>query len=114
MDFFYFSATLDIVSVLTATTTISLVLVVTFILYMVIKKCLKSRQALIRNYDTPEVVTMDGKYETLQRKKQSDEVENNPAVTYMEIAAISSEYINLNWKQSYSKEIDMLEKEDLK
>lgn len=44
----------------------------------------------------PEVVTMDGKYETLQRKKQSDEVENNPAVDYLEIAVISSEYINLN------------------
>lgn len=82
MDFFYFSATLDTVSVLTATTTISLVLVVTFILYMVIKKCLKSRQALIRNYDMPEVVTMDGKYETLQRKKQSGEVGNNPAKLY--------------------------------
>lgn len=96
MDLFYFSATLDTVSVLTATTTISLVLVVTFILYMVIKKCLKSRQAPIRNYDMSEVVTMDGKYETLQRKKQSDEVENNPAVDYLEIAVISSEYINLN------------------
>lgn len=46
----------------------------------------------------PEVVTRDGKYETLQRKKQSDEVGNNPAVIYMEIAAISSEYINLNGK----------------
>lgn len=96
MDFFYFSATLDTVSILTATTSISLVLSVTFILYMVIKKCLKSRQAPIRNYDMPEVVTMGGKYETLQRKKPSDEVENNPAVAYMEIAAISSEYINLN------------------
>lgn len=31
----------------------------------------------------PEVVTMDSKYETLQRKKPSDEV-------------ISSEYTNLN------------------
>lgn len=97
-------------SVLTATTTILLVLVVTFILYMIIKKFLKSRQALIRNYDMPEVVTMDGNYETLQRKKQSDEVGNNPAVNYMEIAAISSEYINLNWKQSYSKDIDMFAK----
>lgn len=96
MDFFYFSATLDTVSILTATTSISLVLSVTFILYMVIKKCLKSRQAPIRNYDMPEVVTMGGKYETLQRKKPSDEVENNPAVAYMGIAAISSEYINLN------------------
>lgn len=44
----------------------------------------------------PEVVTMDSKYETLQRKKPSDEVEKNAAVEYMEIAAISSEYTNLN------------------
>lgn len=46
----------------------------------------------------PEVVTIDSKYETLQRKKQSDEVEHNPAVDYMEIAAMSSEYINSNLK----------------
>lgn len=44
----------------------------------------------------PEVVTIDSKYDTLQRKKQSDKVEHNLAVEYMEIAAISSEYINLN------------------
>lgn len=44
----------------------------------------------------PEVVTIDSKYETPQRKKPSDEVENNRAVEYMKIADISSEYINLN------------------
>lgn len=91
-----FSATLDTVSVLTATTTSSLVLVVAFILYMVKKKCVYSRKTPTRNYDIPEVVTMDSKYKTLQRKKPSDEVKKNPAVEYMEIAAFSSEYINLN------------------
>lgn len=63
---------------------------------MVKKKCVYSRQTPTRNYDMPEVVTMDSKYETLQRKKPSDEVEKNAAVEYMEIAAISSEYTNLN------------------
>lgn len=96
MFFFFFSASIDTVSVLTATTTISLALVVAFMLYMIKKKCLNSRQTPTRNYDMPEVVTIDSKYDTLQRKKQSDEVEHNPAVEYMEIAAISSEYINLN------------------
>lgn len=44
----------------------------------------------------PKVVTMDSKYETLQSKKPSDEVKQNPEVQYMEIAAISPEYINLS------------------
>lgn len=60
------------------------------------------------------MITIDSKYETLQRKKTSDEVENNSAAEYMEIEAISSEYINLNLKQSYLKNIDILPKEDFK
>lgn len=83
-------------SLLTATTTISLVLVVIFILYTVKKRCLTLRKTSTQNYDVPEVITIGSIYETIQRQKTLEELETNPATEYMEIAAISSEYINLN------------------
>lgn len=83
-------------SVLAATTAISLVVIVVFTLYILKKKCLYAKQTPTRNHDVQEGITIGSKYETLQRKKPSDEVENNPATEYMEIASISSEYINMN------------------
>lgn len=83
-------------SVLTATTTISLVVIVVLISYILKKKCRYSRQASTRNHDGPEVITIGSKYETLQRKKPSDDFENNSVTEYMEIASISPEYTNLN------------------
>lgn len=59
-------------------------------------KCLNLRRAPTQNYDGPEVIAIGSKYETLQIKKTSEEQETNPATEYMEISAISSEYISLN------------------
>lgn len=52
------------------------------------------RKTPTQNYDVSEAITIGSRYETLQRKKSSDET--NPATEYMEISAVSSEYINLN------------------
>lgn len=54
------------------------------------------RQTPTRSNDGPEVITIGSKYETLQRKKPSDDFENNSATEYMEIASMSPEYTNLN------------------
>lgn len=83
-------------SVLTATTTISLVVIVVLISYILKKKYPYSRQPPTQNYDVPEVITISSKYETLQRKKPSEELENNQATEYMEIASLSPQYTNLN------------------
>lgn len=83
-------------SVLIATTTISLVVIVVLISYILRKNSPYSRQTATRNHDVPEVITIGSKYETLQRKKPSDELENNPATEYMEITSFSPEYTNLN------------------
>lgn len=83
-------------SVLTATTTISLVVIVVLISYILKKKCPYLRQTPTRNNDGPEVINIDSKYETLQRKKPSEELKHSPATEYMEIASISSDHTNLN------------------
>lgn len=93
---YFILATFDTVSVLAATTTISLVVIVVLIAYILRKKYPYSRQTPTRNHDVPEVITIGSKYETLQRKKPSDELENNPATEYMEITSFSPEYTNLN------------------
>lgn len=83
-------------SVLTATTTISLVVIVVLISYILNKKCPYLRQTPTRNHDVQEVIPIGSKYETLQIKKPSDEFENSSATAYMEIASMSPEYTNLN------------------
>lgn len=70
--------------------------IVVLISYILKKKCPCFRQTPTRNHDVQEVITIGSKYETLQRKKPSDEFENNSATEYMEIASISPEYTNLN------------------
>lgn len=54
---------------------------------------LNLRKTPTQNYNVPEAITIASRYGTLQRKKTSDET--NPATEYMEISAVSSEYINL-------------------
>lgn len=82
-------------SVLAATTTISLMVIVVLISYILKKNCPYLRQTPTRNNDEREVITTGSKYETLQRKKPSDDFKNNSATEYMEIASISPEYTNL-------------------
>lgn len=84
---FFFSATVDVVSLLTATTTISLVGVVVFTLYTLKLNCILSRKKSALDYN---VKTSDGKYETLQRSNASDTVGIDTATEYMEISAITS------------------------
>lgn len=70
---------------------------------------MSSRQTAERNNDVSEVRTVDSKYETLQRKKVTGEVDiHTPgeymeidrvkATEYMEISAINSDDIDLNMK----------------
>lgn len=54
------------------------------------------RQTPTRSNNGPEVITIGSKYETLQRKKPSDDFENNSTTEYMEITSMSPEYTNLN------------------
>lgn len=65
-------------------------------LYIVKKKCLNLnlRKTPTQNYDVPEAITIGSRYETLHRKQTPDET--NPATEYMDISAVSTEYINLN------------------
>lgn len=87
---FFFSATVDVVSLLTATTTISLVGVVVFTLYTLKLNCILSRKTSALDYDDSNVKTIDGKYETLQRNNALDTVGSDTATEYMEISAITS------------------------
>lgn len=87
---FFFSATVDVVSLLTATTTISLVGVVVFTLYTLKLNCILSRKKISTGYNVSNVKTSDGKYETLQRSNASDTVGIDTATEYMEISAITS------------------------
>lgn len=70
---------------------------------------MSSRQTAERNNDVSEVITVDSKYETLQRKKVTGEVDiHTPgeymeidrvkATEYMDISAITSDDIDLNMK----------------
>lgn len=72
---------------------------------------MSSRQTAERNNDVSEVITVDSKYETLQRKKVTGEVDTHTpleymeidrvkATEYMEISAVTSDYIDLNMKLS--------------
>lgn len=81
-------------SVLITATGILSVLVVVLTLYIVKKKCLPYRQTPTRHDSLSEV--KQSKYEVLQQRKAGDGVDRNTAAEYMEISAISSEYINLN------------------
>lgn len=62
-----------------------------------------------QNNDVSEVINVDSRYESLQRKKATGEVETHTtgeymeidgvkATEYMDIAAFSSDYIDLNIK----------------
>lgn len=70
---------------------------------------MSSRQTAERHYYVSEVITVDSKYETLQRKKVTGEVDNHTpgeymeidrvkAKEYMEISSITSDDIDLNMK----------------
>lgn len=70
---------------------------------------MSSRQTAERNNDVSEVITVDSKYETLQRQKVTGEVDiHTPgeymeidrvnATEYMEISAVTSDDIDLNMK----------------
>lgn len=70
---------------------------------------MSSRQTAERNNDVSEVITVDSKYETLQREKVTGEVDiKTPgeymeidrvkATEYMEISASTSDDIDLNMK----------------
>lgn len=72
---------------------------------------MSSRQTAERNNDVSEVITVDSKYETLQRKKVTGEVDTHTpleymdidrvkATEYMEISAVTSDCIDLNMKLS--------------
>lgn len=105
-----FSASIDTVSVIIATTIVLTVLVVACTLYTLKRKYMSSRQTSERNNDVSEVITVKSKYELLQKNKATGEVEIHPmgeymeidgvkvdkAAEYMEIAANTSDYINLS------------------
>lgn len=70
---------------------------------------MSSRQTAERHYYVSEVITVDSKYETLQRKKVTGEVDTHTpgeymeidrvkAKEYMEISSITSDDIDLNMK----------------
>lgn len=109
--FFPFSASIDTVSFLIATTVLLSALVVALVVaYSLYKlKRMSSRQTAERNNAVSEVITVDSKYETLQRKKVTGEVDTHTpgeymeidrvnATEYMEISAINSDDIDLNMK----------------
>lgn len=109
--FFPFSASIDTVSFLIATTVLLSALVVAYSLYKLKRKYMSSRQTAERNNDVSEVIPVDSKYETLQRKKVTGEVDTHTpleymeidrvkATEYMEISAVTSDYIDLNMKLS--------------
>lgn len=88
----FFSATVDVVSLLTATATISLVGVVVFTLYTMKLKSVLSRKTTTLDYDIPNFESIDRKYETLQRNK-ADTVGIDTTSEYMEISATTSDSI---------------------
>lgn len=106
---FPFSASIDTVSFLIATTVLLSALVVAYSLYKLKRKYMSSRQTAERHYYVSERITVDSKYETLQREKVTGEVDIHApgeymeidrvnATEYMDISAITSEYIDLNMK----------------
>lgn len=90
-----FSATFDTVTLLIATTTILLFIVVVFTIFTLKRKWLSSRKTSNPNYDVFNSDSIDRKYETLQRNT-ADTVGIDTTAEYIEIPAITSDYINYN------------------
>lgn len=106
--FFPFSASIDTVSFLIATTVLLSVLVVAYSLYKLKRKYMSSRQTPERHYDVSEVITVDSKYETLQRKKVTGEVDTHTPGEYMEIDRVkATEYMYMEISAITSDDIDL-------
>lgn len=117
--FFPFSASIDTVSFLIATTVLLSVLVVAYSLYKLKRKYKSSRQTAERNNDVSEVITVDSKYETLQRKKVTGEVDIHTPGEYMEIDRVKSNRVHGNisyyfWRYRFEHEIVYLKHIDNK